>query len=132
MTDAARAAQPFVLVVDDDPLQRREIVRCLDDIGIPTKEAGDGLEAITLIRNDQPAIVIMDIRMPHMDGVDAANSLRDLKGYRPKIILITGDPESLYRANQMRLNIFGVIEKPVPLRTLSRFVTSAMTQVGRD
>lgn len=131
MIHAAKAAQPFVLVVDDDPLQRREIVRCLDDIGIPTQEAGDGLEAITRIRNEQPAIVIMDIRMPHMDGVDAAKSLRDMEGYHPKIILITGDPESLYRANQMRLNIFGVIEKPVPLRTLSRFVTSAMSQVGR-
>ncbi len=131
MMETPQQGQPLVLVVDDDPLQRREIVLCLNDMGIPTREAGDGVEAVTVIRTQRPAIVIMDIKMPHMDGVAAAKSLQDLDDYRPKIILTTGDPESLYRANQMRLNVFGVLEKPLPLRTLSRFVTSAIAQIGR-
>ncbi len=129
MTASVEPIRPFVLVVDDDELQRREIVRCLSDLGIDTREAVDGGEAVTAMRLYHPPIVIMDIKMPNLDGVEATKALKDIEGYRPKVILTTGDPDSLYRANQMRLDIFGVLEKPLPLRTLSRFVTTAMDQL---
>lgn len=118
----------FILVVDDDPLQRREIIRCMGDHGFSTLEAENGIVALNVVRREKPAIIIMDIKMPELDGVDTVKKLSengDL-AYGPKIILMTGDPDSLYRANRMGLsNVFGVIDKPLPLRVLSQFVHDA-------
>jgi CheY-like chemotaxis protein len=121
-------AGPMVLVVDDDPLQREEITHCLTNLGIRTHEEGNGHAALKAVASMHPAVVIMDIKMPGMDGIDAVKALQDANGYIPKIILITGYPESLYRTNRIGLPIHSVIEKPVPLRHLSQFVLSALEQ----
>jgi CheY-like chemotaxis protein len=117
---------PIILVVDDDPYQRREIVRCITDLGIRTHEEDNGRNAVESILTLHPVLVIMDIKMPVLDGVDAAKMLTELDNYRPKVLLITGDPDSLYRANRLGLDIFGVIEKPIPISALIRFVTNAI------
>lgn len=116
-----------VLVVDDDPAQRREIVTCLGDLGIKTIQAEDGMTAVEMMKTLHPAVVIMDIRMPRMDGIDAVRTIGSAG--KAKIILVTGDPTSLFRANTSELGVFAVIEKPIPLRSLSRFVLKAL---GRD
>lgn len=126
MTEFTSHANPAVLVVDDDSLQRREIVRCLRDCDIATIEADNGLGALAVIKEKRPAIIIMDIKMPLLDGVEVVRQLDAGDDYDSKIILVTGDPDSLYRANRMSLRIFGVIEKPLPLRVLLRFVRSAI------
>jgi CheY-like chemotaxis protein len=116
-----------VLVVDDDPAQRREIVTCLGDLGIKTLQAEDGIAAVEMVKALRPAVVIMDIRMPRMDGIEVVKSIGSAGD--AKIILVTGDPASLFRANTSELGVFAVIEKPIPLRSLSRFVLKAL---GRD
>lgn len=114
-----------VIVVDDDPLQRMQLIDCLSDLGIEVLQEEEGNAALTTIKRVHPAVVIMDVRMPVLDGIAAAQVIPTL-GYHPKIILMTGDPDSLYRANTTKLDIFAVIEKPIPLRTLSRFVLKAL------
>jgi DNA-binding NtrC family response regulator len=114
-----------VLVVDDDPLQRMQLIDCLSDLGIEVLQEEEGNAALATIKRVHPAVVIMDVRMPVLDGIAAAQVIPTL-GYHPKIILMTGDPDSLYRANTTKLDIFAVIEKPIPLRTLSRFVLKAL------
>ena len=116
-----------VLIVDDDPAQRHEIVTCLDDLGIRTAQAEDGATAVEMVRALRPAVVIMDIRMPRLNGVDAVHRIGDHAA--TKIILVSGDPESLHRANTSHLDVLTVIEKPIPLRSLSRFVLKAL---GRE
>lgn len=116
-----------VLVVDDDPAQRREIVTCLGDLGIKTLQAEDGVAAVDMVKTLRPAVVIMDIRMPRMDGIEVVKTIGSAGD--AKIILVTGDPASLFRANTSELGVFAVIEKPIPLRSLSRFVLKAL---GRD
>lgn len=123
---SAHGAQT-VLIVDDEAAQRRQITTCLNDLGIETVEAQDGVDALRVIKDMHPAVIIMDVRMPKMDGVAVAEALG--KGSNTKIVLMTGDPDSLYRANRSGLDIFTVIEKPIPLRVLSRFVLRAL---GRE
>lgn len=115
-----------VLVVDDDVLQRREIVRCLCDEGIATCEAGDGEEALAALRKERPALVIMDIRMPILDGVAAAMKMSADHARPPKIILVTGDPDSFSRAEETGLDFAAVVEKPIDLRALMAAVTGAL------
>ncbi|MFN4281090.1 MAG: response regulator [Alphaproteobacteria bacterium] len=114
-----------VIVVDDDPLQRRQLMDCLSDLGIEVLQEEEGSSALATIQRVHPAVVIMDVRMPVLDGIAAAQAIPAF-GYHPKIILMTGDPDSLYRANTSKLDVFAVIEKPIPLRTLSRFVLKAL------
>lgn len=65
-----------VLVVDDEPLNRRLIVQMLAESELQTLEAGDGEEAIRLCRDFHPDLVLMDIRMPVMDGLQATAAIR--------------------------------------------------------
>jgi len=116
-----------VLIVDDEAPQRHQIKTCLNDLGIETVEAQNGIDALQAIKDIHPAVIIMDVRMPKMDGVAVAEAIG--KTSDAKIVLMTGDPDSLYRANRSGLKIFTVIEKPIPLRVLSRFVLKAL---GRE
>ncbi len=66
-----------ILVVDDDPLIRRLIATTLEDVaGFELAEAKDGVEALERARATSPAIVFLDIDMPHMDGITACAELR--------------------------------------------------------
>lgn len=115
-----------VLVVDDDPLQRLQLADTLGDLGIEVLEADEGSAALETVRAARPAVIIMDVRMPVLDGIATAQAIADLD-YKPQVILMTGDPDSFYRANTTnKLPIFAVLEKPVPMRTLCRFILKAL------
>tara|TARA_R110002072_G_scaffold110808_1_gene238780 strand:- start:20 stop:427 length:408 start_codon:yes stop_codon:yes gene_type:complete len=114
-----------VLIVDDEELQRNQLVDCLSDLDVSIFQAGNGAEALEIIDDHVPSLVIMDIRMPIMDGVTTVDELSNRDGDM-KIILMTGDPMSLEAAYKRRPNVFTIIEKPLPLRVLRRFVIEAL------
>ncbi|OKL54879.1 response regulator [Bowdeniella nasicola] len=65
-----------VVVAEDEPLIRLDIVECLTDSGYDVVgEAGDGLKAVELVTELEPDVVIMDIKMPEMDGITAAERI---------------------------------------------------------
>ena len=64
-----------VLVVDDDPGVRLFNVTAVEETGHAAVEAGNGEEAIDLVRNQSPDIVIMDIAMPDFNGIDATKQI---------------------------------------------------------
>ncbi|MDA0785355.1 MAG: response regulator [Proteobacteria bacterium] len=114
-----------ILIVDDEKLQRNQLVECLSDLDVVIFQAGNGAEALEIIDDQMPSLVIMDIRMPVMDGVATVDELSTRVGDM-KIILMTGDPTSLEAAYERRPNVFTIIEKPLPLRVLRRFVIEAL------
>lgn len=114
-----------ILVVDDEKLQRDQLVECLSDLNVGIFQAGNGQEALEVIEAHMPSLVIMDIRMPVMDGVQTVDKLANT-GDKTKIILMTGDPDSLRAAYERRPEVFTIIEKPIPLRVLRRFVIEAL------
>jgi len=115
-----------ILVVDDEKLQRDQLVASLSDLNVGIYQAGNGEEALEMIEAHMPSLVIMDIRMPILDGVGAVDRLT-ARGSDIKIILMTGDPASLRAAYARRPNVFTIIEKPIPLRVLRRFVIEALS-----
>lgn len=123
--DIAAKLSRSVLVVDDDPQQRRQLADCLTDLGIEVFQEAEGQAALATIRQVRPAVVIMDVRMPVLDGISAAQAIAELD-CKPRVILMTGDPNCVFRANTTLLDIFAVIEKPLPLRTLSQFILDAL------
>jgi CheY-like chemotaxis protein len=103
-----------VLVVDDEPTVRRFACRVLREAGYGVREAGDGLDALSLIRSGVADLdaVVSDIVMPRMNGVELLQSL-SLEHPRLPVILMSG-----YDMNQLtRLGIVspcGVLSKPFP------------------
>ena len=121
----SRAVSTKVLVVDDDPLQQGEITEFLTRRGIDVIVADNGFAAFHEIKNTRPAVVVMDMKMPGLDGIHVSRLVSKLD-YQPKGILMSGYPEYIYKAHQEDASIFAVIEKPVPLKALARFVTEAL------
>ncbi|MFM2128611.1 MAG: hypothetical protein RL477_157 [Pseudomonadota bacterium] len=123
------AASATVLVVDDDPLQRGELVEFFRRQGIDVVAEANGFAAYHRIRKDAPRLVIMDMKMPGLDGIHVSRLVQKLEN-RPKVILMSGYPDYVYKAHQEDANVFAVIEKPVPLKALARFVAEALDRAG--
>ncbi len=80
-----------VLVVDDQALVRsgfRMILEAEPDIEI-VGEAADGREAVERHRSLRPDVIVMDVRMPHMDGVEATRRIHDQPGDRARVLIVT-------------------------------------------
>ena len=103
-----------ILVVDDDPGGRRLTRATLTRAGFDVVEAKDGLQALDVMREDFPDLVLMDVSMPVMDGFTACTELRQLPGGgRVPVVMMTGldDVESIERAFAVGANDF--ITKPI-------------------
>ncbi len=110
-----------VAVVDDQALVRRGFAMVLDhqpDIDV-VAEAGTGLEAIDATLEHRPDVVLMDIRMPEMDGLTATAAVLDRADWPVKVIILTTfDPdEYVYRA--LEVGASGFVLKDIPPEDLA-------------
>ena len=88
MADTAQAAPRRVVVAEDESLIRLDIVEILRDNGFDVVgEAGDGETAVQLATDLKPDLVVMDVRMPHLDGIKAAERLT--KNHVAPVVLLT-------------------------------------------
>ena len=76
---------PTILVVDDDPGLRHVLVEGLVDAGFAVEQASDGLLALRQIAGQVPDLILSDVRMPHLDGIELA---RILAPHAPSIPII--------------------------------------------
>jgi DNA-binding NarL/FixJ family response regulator len=108
-----------ILLADDQPLLRtgfRMVLGAEDDLDI-VGEAGDGAEAVDLARRLLPDVVLMDIRMPRMDGVAATRSIVDARLPVRVLILTTFDLDE-YVVGALRAGASGFLAKDVPAEDL--------------
>lgn len=114
---------PLVLVVDDDMTMRLLARAALEEAHFAIAEAGDGLEAVSIFKQTEPDIVLLDILMPEMDGFAVCTALRGLsEGESTPILVITGreDIEAINRAYEVGATDF--IHKPIHWTILSHRV----------
>ncbi|MFP6687896.1 MAG: response regulator [Alphaproteobacteria bacterium] len=119
------AGTDIVLVADDNASLRSKIGDYLAMEDIRSVEAGDGKMALAEAMRVHPSVVLLDIKMPALDGLSAAKLIVELP-WRSKVILMSGFDDSVRLANKAGLPVFAVLEKPVPLRMLARFVWAAL------
>lgn len=108
-----------VLVVDDEPLIRsgvRTILGTDPDIRV-VAEAGDGREALAAVSAHRPAVVLLDIRMPRMNGLEAC---REILGVRPatRIVMLTTFGEDEYIAQALGAGAAGFVLKATDPREI--------------
>ncbi|WP_435950024.1 LytR/AlgR family response regulator transcription factor [Psychrobacter sp. DM8] len=99
-----------IVVCDDEPLARERLVRIVQESGHKVvAQATTGMEAITAVKSHQPDIILLDIRMPEMDGVRCAHELNKLE-HPPAIIFVTAYDH--YAIAALRANPIGYLLKP--------------------
>ncbi|WP_299948528.1 response regulator transcription factor [uncultured Microbulbifer sp.] len=109
-----------VMVVDDQALVRRGFALVLDnepDIEV-VAEAGTGIEAIEAARQRQPDIILMDIRMPEMDGLEATARILEAGDATCRVIILTTFDPDEYVFRALRAGASGFVLKDIPPEAL--------------
>ena len=104
-----------VLVVEDDPSIREMVALALEDAGYGVSAAADGESAIALISKDRPDLLLVDLRMPLMDGFEFMRRYVGGGGRSPIIVLSAARDVDFARH---QLTAAAVIEKPFDLNEL--------------
>jgi len=127
MTSEKPASMSKVLLVDDeveftDTLSERLRIRDFD-----TSVVHDGAQALAAIEQDEPDVMILDLKMPGIDGIEV---LRRLKKTKPRIevIVLTGHGSDRDRELALELGAFAYLEKPVNLRKLTSVLQDAVSR----
>ncbi len=104
---------PTVLVVDDNEANR-EMLRCLlETVGFEVREAVDGPEAVSLFEEWRPALVLMDRRMPGMDGLEATRAIKVSAGGRDaRVVIVSASVLGSKEQDWFNVGADGFIPKP--------------------
>ena len=128
-TKTARATKT-VLIVDDEPA----IVRMLKDAlgvfrhehGYKVDTAGDGADALVALEREQFDLVLLDMYMPRMSGLELLERMRQLKMQTP-VLMLTGNDDARTAADALASGIFAYIPKPFELQQLEHLVSLAVS-----
>lgn len=131
---AERAEYITLLVADDEPVVRTFVRRFIHKQGLPVAcvfEAANGREAVTLAVNHVPDLLLLDIRMPGIDGLEAAAVIMK---QRPdaRIVMVTAYDEFEYARSALRIGVTDYLLKPLNPEALARHVTDALQRKRRD
>ncbi len=124
MSATARSS-PRVLLVDDQAGMRLSLRNLLDDEGIPVVgEAGDGAEGVRQAQSLQPDVVLMDLRMPRMGGIEAT---QEIKRLRPatQIVIFTVYDDPMLHESATAVGAYACLVKGCPADEILQTVTTA-------
>lgn len=114
-----------ILVVDDDSSIRRTLTDILQFEQYEVDEAGDGVEAIVKIKRQTYDVIVMDIKMPKMDGMDAMERIQALSPDTP-VVMISGHGNIDTAVEAVKKGAFDFIQKPPDLNRLLITIRNAM------
>jgi chemosensory pili system protein ChpA (sensor histidine kinase/response regulator) len=125
------AAAPVIMVVDDSLTVRKITSRLLEREGYQVLTAKDGLDALAQIGDVLPAVMLLDIEMPRMDGFDLARNLRsDPRTREVPIIMISSRTAEKHRSQAAELGVNVFLGKPYPESELLQHIASYV-EAGR-
>jgi DNA-binding response OmpR family regulator len=113
-----------VLVVDDEPIVREVVVRYLRREGYRTLEAGDGNRARELLEHDAPSLVVLDLMLPGMDGLELCRWIRTRSSV--PVIMLTARGEEADRIVGLELGADDYVTKPFSPRELTARVRTVL------
>ena len=114
-----------ILIVDDDAHIREVLSFALGKAGMATAEAGDGEAALAAVDRDRPDLVVLDINMPRMDGLEVCRRLRAAGTYTPILVLTARSSEG-DRVTGLETGADDYLTKPFSPRELVLRVESVL------
>ncbi|MFY9821216.1 MAG: sigma-54 dependent transcriptional regulator [Thermoanaerobaculia bacterium] len=102
----------YVLVVDDETAIRDSLHMILEYEGYRVEEAGNGSQALSKVAERAPDAILLDIKMPEMDGLELLKALRE-RGYEMPVLIISGHADVATAVEATRRGAFDFFEKPL-------------------
>ncbi|WP_045222324.1 response regulator [Desulfonatronum thioautotrophicum] len=121
-----------LLLVDDEERFRTTLAKRFGEKGVEAMQAGDAMAALALIREHAVDVVVLDIKMPEMDGIEALGEIKKIN-QSIEVILLTGHAAVDSAVEGMRLGAFDYLLKPCEFEQLLEKVHKAYeTKKERD
>jgi DNA-binding NtrC family response regulator len=118
-------AREKILIVDDESLVRWSLRQKVQEWGYQPLEADTGATALKSVQNDAPDLVLLDLRLPDISGIEVLHQFRQ-NGFTAPVIMITADSRDNVRDALMNLGAFQFYEKPVDFDKLEFAVRNAL------
>src|SRR5271157_4376545 len=119
-----------VLIVDDEPSIRLMFHTVLQSAGYDAVEAGDGPSALARLHESSPDVVLLDLKMPGMDGMETLRQMRD-RGDDTTVVIVTAHGSIADAVAAMKLGAVDFLTKPVTPGGLRRVVREVILRHGR-
>jgi CheY-like chemotaxis protein len=114
----ARRIPLRILVAEDNPVNQKLAVRLLDQMGYRADVANNGLEALDALQRRSYDVVLMDIHMPDMDGLETTRRIRQQFDGGPRIIAVTADSSQGDREKCIAAGMDDYVSKPIQISLL--------------
>ena len=114
-----------ILFIDDDTSTTESIASFLAESGYEVQTAAYGVEGLELVKKTTPDLIVSDIRMPKLSGLELLYILDGMHYAKPVIFISSYD---YLDTNSATLNIFAHIQKPINIFELFRCIKNALTQ----
>jgi two-component system, response regulator, stage 0 sporulation protein F len=118
-----------ILVVDDEAPIREVLTEYFATEGYAVEAATSGVEALTAIRGHRADLVLLDVRMPGLDGVQVLRRIRELDNNVP-VIMVTANEDVGLAKETLKLGAFDYIAKPFDFEYLDRAVAAGLARAG--
>ncbi|MDN7179257.1 ATP-binding protein [Caballeronia sp. SEWSISQ10-4 2] len=116
-----------VLIIDDVAVNRTVIAELLSRLGFETVEAASGLDGLAKAQSERPALIITDIVMPGMDGLEATRRLRRTPGFADlPIIVVTASPSGRDEKKSLAAGVNAFLPKPVEFDRLLAWIAALL------
>jgi DNA-binding response OmpR family regulator len=116
-----------ILVVDDEPSVREVVSEYLTGQGYGVETAGDGQEALAVVRRAAPDLVLLDVRMPGIDGIETLRRIRALSD-DVAVIMVTANEDVSLARETLKLGALDYVSKPFDFEHLERVVLAGLAQ----
>lgn len=128
LTELQLTAEPHILIVDDNATNRVVAQALCEMFGCTSECAEDGQEALEAVRNQHFDLILMDIKMPRMDGVQATQAIRAMTGPQrdTPIIALTANADQDDARHYLSIGMSAVVEKPIKPERLRQAMNIAL------
>lgn len=122
------AETPNILITDDDPAWREALEGVLQRRGFRTLLAADGQEALDIVKQRDVHLLLLDMHMPRLSGLETIRRVRQIKSLLPCILMSAEADEQVVR-EAIQLQTFTVLRKPVSQQVVTATVRMAFRQI---
>jgi len=119
---------PSLLITDDDLEFRETLQGVFEPQGFRTLLAGDGEEALRIVRREEVHLVLLDMHMPRLTGLETIRLLKQIKSILP-CILMSANLDEFVIEQASRLETYSVLPKPVTFRQITGVVRDALESI---
>ena len=120
---------PLVLICDDDPVVHESLGIYLESEGYAHRSAYDGTQALEMKKTEKPDLIVLDLMMPGMSGIDVCRTIRQTD--RVPIIMLTAKGEEIDRILGLELGADDYVVKPFEAKEIIARIKAVMRRTGR-